>query len=228
MRYKGILMDADDTIFDFQAANHCAVEQMLDEIGYHAPNRFDHYQEINHACWQAVERGTMTQGELKVARFQRFFERYAIEGDPEAAAARFVEILGQQSMLLPYAEDTVRRIASAKPVFLLTNGITSVQKSRLARSPLKDVISGMVISQEVGVSKPNPEIFLYALAQLEMTAAEVLMIGDSATSDILGANRAGIDACWYNPTGKCMPEGIHAEYVISDIRECAAIALADT
>ena len=167
----------------------------------------------------------MTQDELKVVRFARFFERYGVRQDPVAASDRFVEILGMQAMLLPHAEETVRRIAAEKPVVILTNGITSVQKSRLARSTIRDLVRGMVISQEVGVSKPNPAIFDHALRMLNMSRDEVLMIGDSPTSDILGANRAGVDACWFNARGKILPEGVFARYTVTDIRDCAAIAL---
>lgn len=225
MKYKVILLDADDTIFDFQAGNRCAVEQLMDEIGYHAPNRFDHYQAINHACWEAIERGEMTQEELKVVRFQRFLSKYNIDRNPEEIAARFVDILGQQHMLIPHAEEAVRAIAEKLPVVILTNGITKVQKNRMSLSPIRELISGMVISQEVGFSKPRPEIFQHALNLMNVSAGEALVIGDSPTSDIKGANNAGIDACWYNPKGKNLPEGIHAEYTVSDIRDIVGVAL---
>jgi len=108
------------------------------------------------------------------------------------------------------------------PVVLLTNGITVIQKKRLAASPLKDWVQGVVISQEVGVSKPDPRIFEIALGGLD--PRDALMIGDGITSDVMGANNAGVDVCWYNPKGKVLPEGVHAEYEIRDIRDCIAIA----
>ena len=217
--YKAVLMDADDTIFDFAEGNRRAVSQLMDEIGYHHPDRFDQYQEINHACWAALERGEMTQAELQVLRWARFLERYGLSHDAETTAGRFVEILGQQTILLPHAEEAMRFIAARLPVVILTNGITSVQKSRMARSAVRDCIRDLVISQEAGISKPDPGIFRYALEKLGMEAHEVIMIGDSPTSDIRGANNAGIDACWYNPKGKTLPEGVHAKYVITDLRQ---------
>lgn len=216
--YRAVLMDADDTLFDFAAGNRRAVNQLMDEIGYHHPDRFDQYQEINHACWAALERGEMTQAELQVARFARFLGRYGVERDAVQTAGRFVEILGQQTILLPHAEEVMRFISARMPVVILTNGITSVQKSRMARSAIRNYIHDLVISQEVGIAKPNPGIFRYALEKLGMGPDEVIMIGDSPTSDILGANNAGIDACWYNPKGKTLPEGVHAKYTITDLR----------
>jgi len=220
--YRAVLMDADDTIFDFARGNVCAVNRLMDEIGYMHPDRFEQYQEINHACWAAVERGEMTQGELQVARYERFLKKYGLAHDPVKTANRFVEILGEQVFLLPHAEEVMRFISGRMPVVILTNGITTVQKSRMAKSAVRDCISDLVISQEVGISKPNPGIFRYALEKLGLSAGEVLMIGDSPTSDILGANNAGIDACWYNPKGKTLPEGVHAKYVITDLRQLLA------
>lgn len=227
MKYRAVLLDADDTIFDFQAGNRCAVEMLMDEIGYQSPNRFDEYQAINHACWEALERGEMTQEELKVIRFQRFLSRYNIDRDPEAVAARFVDLLGLQHQLIPHAEESVRAIAEKMPIIILTNGITRTQKSRMSLSPIRDLISGMVISQEVGFSKPRPEIFRHALDLLNLNPEDALVIGDSITSDIKGANNAGIDACWYNPKGKPLPDGVHADYIISDIRDIVGVALAE-
>ncbi|MBE5775412.1 MAG: hypothetical protein E7337_16035, partial [Clostridiales bacterium] len=73
---------------------------------------------------------------------------------------------------------------------------------------------------------PRPGIFTIALDRLGLKPGDALIIGDGVNSDIRGANNAGIDACWYNPKGKALPEGVHAAHVISDIRQCVAIALA--
>ncbi len=227
MRYRGILMDADDTLFDFQAGNRRAVNQLMDEIGYYHPDRYDQYETINLACWRALEQGLMTNARLQTARFERFFDACGIPGDPAAAGRRFVALLGQQAILLPGALETVRAVAARLPVVIVTNGITAVQKSRIARSPLKDVISGMVISQEIGAAKPDPAIFNAALRLLGIRPQDALMVGDGVNSDIRGANNAGIDACWVNPKGGALPEGVRAAYEIRDIRECAAIALGE-
>ena len=225
MRYKAILFDVDDTLLDFQAGNRNAVNQLMDELGYHDPDRYDQYEAINLKCWKELEAGQLTQNQLKVARFVRFFDRYPVPGDPRWAAERFVELLGQQSILLPHALEVVEQIAARLPVAIVTNGITDIQRSRLALSPLKDYVTEVVISEEVGVSKPHPGIFAIALDRLGVKAGEALVVGDGVNSDIRGANNAGIDACWVNPEGKALPEGVHAEYEIADIRQCVAIAL---
>lgn len=225
MRYKAILFDIDDTLMDFQTGNRRAVNRLMDELGYCHPERYDQYEAINLACWRALEKGLMTQNQLRLARFVRFFDRYPVPGDPEWAAERFIELLGEQCIPLPHSEDVVLQISEKLPTAIVTNGISAVQRNRLSRSPLRHMIDGFVISEEVGFAKPRPEIFLRALEPFGVAPRDALMIGDGIHSDILGANNAGIDACWLNPDGKPLPEGVHAEYIISDIRDCVPIAL---
>jgi len=225
MRYKKILIDLDDTLFDFQKGNRTAVGLLMDELGLSSPTIFDEYQAINHACWEALERGEMTQEILHVERFRRFLAGKNRADDPQAVADRFAELLGRQTFPLPFSEELVRRVSEKMPVVALTNGITVIQKSRMSRSPIREWVADVVISQECGVSKPDPKIYEIALNGTD--PADALMIGDGAGSDILGANRAGVDACWFNPKGKTLPEGVHAEYEAHTLEECLAIALQD-
>ncbi len=223
MRYNLILLDLDDTIFDFQAGNRNAVNELTAELGLSSPTVFDEYQVINHACWEALDRGEMTQEVLHVERFRRFLASKNRDDDPKPVADRFAELLGRQAIPMPGAEEMLSAIAARLPIVALTNGITVIQKKRISLSPLKDIVAGMVISQEVGVSKPDPRIFEYALDGV--APAEALMVGDSLTSDILGANRAGVDACWYNPKGKPLTGNVHVEYEISDLRQLPKLCL---
>lgn len=225
MRYKRILMDIDDTLFDFMPGNINAFTALAAELGLSSPTVFDEYQAINHACWEALERGEMDQSQLHVERFRRFLASRNHPADPETVADRFAVLLGRQVIPLPHAEEVVQELSRHRPVTLLTNGITVIQKARLAASPIRHWIDKMIISQEAGVSKPDKAIFDLALEGLD--PSEVLMIGDGVGSDVRGANNAGVDVCWFNPKGKTLPVGVHAEYTISDLRECIAIALQD-
>ena len=222
MKYKRILLDAEDTLFDFQAGNRRAVAELMEELGLASPTVFDEYQSINHACWQALERGEMTQAVLHVERFRRFLATKNRDDDPQTVADRFAELLGRQAIPFPHAEDVVKALSEKLPVTLLTNGITVIQRARLSRTPIRQWIDDVVISQEVGAAKPDPRIFEIALNGLD--ARDALMIGDGVRSDVEGANRAGIDVCWYNPGGAALPDGLHAEYEIRDLRDCLAVA----
>jgi len=225
MRYKLILLDLDDTIFDFQAGNRNAVNELAAELGLASPTIFDEYQEHNHACWAALERGEMNQETLHVERFRRFLSAKGRSDDPKTVADRFAELLGRQAIPMSGAEEMLAAVSARVAVVALTNGITVIQKARLARSPLTRFISRAVISQEVGASKPDPRIFEIALGGV--SPSDALMIGDSIASDILGAANAGIDSCWFNPKGKPCPENAHPTYEVATLAQCAEIALGE-
>ena len=136
-----------------------------------------------------------------------------------------MELLGQQSILLPDADETLLQISERLPIVIVTNGIAAVQRARFEKSPVKEIASSIIISEEVGAAKPDPEIFRVALKSVQVKAEEALMVGDGIESDVHGANNAGIDVCWVNPDKKVLPKGLHAEYEIANIKECIEIAL---
>ncbi len=225
MKYKMILLDIDDTIFDFQAGNRNAVAELMAELGLSSPTVFDEYQAINHACWEALERGEMTQEILHVERFRRFLASKNRYDDPKSVADRFAELLGQQAILLPGAEEFVKTLSEHLPVVVLTNGITVIQKARMARSPISRWITRFVISQEVGASKPDPRIFEIALDGT--SPADALMIGDSLNSDIRGAAASGLDSCWFNPHRKPAPANLTPTYEAATFEDCLKAALGE-
>ena len=110
------------------------------------------------------------------------------------------------------------------PVVIVTNGISRIQHGRMNGSPVKQYISGLVISEEVGVAKPDPKMLYMGM---EMTGvsdkARALMLGDSLSSDIAAAANAQIDACWYNPKGQENTKGLPVRYEIRDLDEVDAI-----
>ena len=112
------------------------------------------------------------------------------------------------------------------PVYLVTNGLSDVQRSRLARSPLKPFIRDIVVSQDVGAAKPDPRMFLAALERAgNPDPRDVLMLGDSLSSDICGANSAGIDSCYLNPANAENTSGVQPTYEIHALREADALLL---
>lgn len=223
MRYEKILIDLDDTLLDFHTANRRAIAQLMGELKLASDTVFDEYQAVNHACWAALERGEMDQETLHVERFRRFLAQKGRNDAPASVAARFAQLLGEQTVEVPGAYEMLRQIADEKPVVILTNGITVIQRARLSRSRMAALAAKVVISQEAGVSKPDPCIFEMALDGTSPRRA--LMIGDGIRSDVLGANRAGMDVCWFNAEGKTLPEGVRAQYEVHSPEEAVPIAL---
>ena len=201
-RYDVLLCDADNTIFDFDKAEELAFDDACAFAGIeNTPENFATYSRINKALWKLLEQGGITQKELRVRRFEEFVAALGRENvDAKAMALAFVESLGSQSVPIEGAVEAVARWSRILPVIIVTNGIARVQHGRMDRSEVKPFISGMVISEEVGVAKPDPKMLFMGMEMAGVTdKARALMLGDSLSSDIAAAANAGIDACWYNP-----------------------------
>ena len=103
---------------------------------------------------------------------------------------------------------------------LLTNGISSVQHPRLENSVLNGMFDAIVISGDVGISKPDPRIFQILTDKVNFhDKKQMIMIGDSLTSDMKGGINFGIDTCWYNPKHNVNLTPIIPSYVISELEE---------
>ncbi|MCX6557896.1 MAG: YjjG family noncanonical pyrimidine nucleotidase [Candidatus Aminicenantes bacterium] len=224
--YKAIFFDADDTLYDYPGAERAALLACCREFAIAgAPEAFIAvYRRHNRDVWQEFERGETDQAMLRVERFRRLSAELAIPDLPlERVSTFYLETLANQSQLLPGALDLVRELAKRFPLALITNGIASVQNKRFAASPITPFFKAIVISEEVGVAKPDPLIFAPALAKIGVNPGEVLYVGDSVTSDMAAARNAGMDFCWLNPKGIPAPAGPAPSFIIGAIGEFPAL-----
>ena len=226
MPYRALLLDADDTIFDFGAAEARAISEVITFAGIGDPRAAEVYSEINKGYWRKLEKGEVTTAQLRVLRFRDFAARYGVSVEAETMADAFVAALSRQRELIPGALAAVGEIAARIPVAIVTNGIAEVQHARFDASPIMAHVSALVISGEVGFQKPDARIVFSALDHLGVRPADALLVGDGLQSDIRAAENAGVDACWYNPKKIPRPEGARIKYEIEDIRELPGIALA--
>ena len=219
--YKWLLFDADNTLFDFNMAETKALANTFQQFRLPYTNGVgDTYRQINAQVWQALERGEITPDALRTLRFQRLFAAVGQQADTESFSTAYLVHLGHCGDLLDGAEAVVKTLAVTYRLALITNGLADVQRPRLAASPLLPYFESVTISDEVGVAKPNGRIFDIAFASMDHPAKnEVLMIGDSLTSDIQGGINYGIDTCWYNPNGKQRPDGLPITYEIKELAE---------
>ncbi len=202
--YKQLIFDADDTLFDFQIAEKIALEMTLKafEVEYN-DQIYQLYKGISKRLWNNLELGLVTQEVLKYQRFKELFEMVGIERNVNRVADRYLENLSEQGILFEGALELVRELSVHYDLYILTNGINAVQKGRFQHSPIMSFIKGIIISEEAGVNKPSEGIFKYFDEKFgPFNKPDLLMIGDSLTSDIQGGINYGIDTCWYNPNGE--------------------------
>jgi 2-haloacid dehalogenase len=221
-RYRGFLLDADNTLLDYDRAESEALEETLDEAAPRAPREQARavYREINAGWWRRYEQGAVTAAALKVGRFADLMAALHLGGDPAAVARGYLLRLGSKAYPLPHADHVVRTLCRGARLALVTNGLTDVQKGRLERSGWASCFTAVIISEELGVAKPDPAFFRAALDALHMPPEELLCVGDNPVSDVGGALAAGIDACWYSPAGAPWPgTAAPPTLVIRDLRE---------
>ena len=224
MNYKVILFDADETLFDFKKTEREAFKNTMMEFGfdYDESYHFSIYKEINTAIWKELEEGIITQEKLKIERFKRLNDKLNAGFDEEEFSKAYMINLGNGSFLLDGAIELIEDLSSKYILSIVTNGLTIVQERRVKNSVIAKYFKDIVISEEVGISKPNPEIFEYALSNIKgVNKNEILMIGDSLSSDIRGGINYGIDTCWFNIHKEKNNSGLSPTYEVSSYKELA-------
>jgi len=205
MKYKMIIFDADETLFDFSKSEKYALKNAITDhsIEYNESYHLALYKKINVAIWLEFERGEITQTELKVERFRRFLKAAQYSVDASEFGDSFMSHLSQASFLFDGVETMIEMMYEKFRLVIVTNGLTRVQKHRIRQSVIAPYFERIIISEEIGYAKPNPLIFMKGLEGLELPEkSEIVMIGDSLTSDIPGGIQYGIDTIWYNPKRK--------------------------
>ena len=224
--YRALFFDADDTIFDYQKAEHEAFRSTAEafDLGDRLDEAHALYRKHNDAVWSALEKGDITQDELKVERFRRMLHDLGVDEDraPEMSAY-YVDRLSEQTYLMPGAEQLIRDAAHRYLLVLVTNGLTRVQRRRFSAAPVTRYFRKILISEEVGTAKPDPAIFSAAFQDFDITPSDVLFIGDSSSSDMAAAHSAGMDFCWLNLKDQEVPEEYQPSYIISRLDELRPI-----
>ena len=223
--YSILLFDADNTLFNFDAGNRrafsevCRICQLPD-----TDELFHAYETVNAEMWSAFDRGECTKDFLVVERFRLFLERAGLQADPVQCNKIHLSTLATNTVLLPHALEVCRTLAQTHSLYIVTNAVAAVQKARLAASDLRPYITDAFISEDAGASKPSVAYFDYVFSRIPgITGENCLLIGDSPSSDLQGANNYGIPCCWYNPRGLARPDGMRIDYEIRDLPELLPI-----
>ncbi len=226
-KIKAVLWDIDGTLLDFQVAERHAIRACFSklQLGECTDEMLQDYVEINVGYWRRLERGELTKPQVLVGRFEEFFGKYGI--DPAAAQAFNEEYqvrLGDTICFCKNALETVRALHGQVRQYAVTNGTKTAQERKLTESGLDKLLEGVFISEMIGIEKPMKAFFDKVFQEIGAYKPEEMMIvGDSLTSDIKGGNNAGIVTCWYNPGGEKRPEGLRIDYEIKDIKEILEI-----
>ena len=230
--YKTLFIDLDNTLYDFSGNSREAYIAVYNLLDYDRWFRsFEHYYEIyeeyNLRLWALYAEGKITKEHLNAERYSHPL-RVVGAPDPEAIGAQFwdeaMKRLPLGSRLMPHAKEILTYLRPKYKMYILSNGFTELQSRKMQSAGITHFFDGMILSEDIGVNKPNPAIFTHALRVAESTAEESLMIGDNYEVDIEGAQRVGIDQVFYNISKKDLnPEHPQPTFTITSLLELKKI-----
>ena len=220
--FTTILWDVDGTLLDFLYSQHYAITKCFQTIGRTiTEDMIDRYSAINDIFWKKLELGEITKEKLLTERFVQLFQEYDIRGvDVEAFRQEYQKELGSVFCYIDDSLQICKALQGKVKQYVVTNGVTVTQESKLKLSGLADVMEELFISEKIGSPKPQKEFFDYCLEQIaEKDKKRILLIGDSLSSDIKGGVLAGIPTCWYRPEGTANDTEYKPDYEISDLHQ---------
>ncbi|MBN2533992.1 MAG: YjjG family noncanonical pyrimidine nucleotidase [Spirochaetales bacterium] len=219
-KYYGFLIDADNTLFDFDRAEQEAFLSVFRNVHYSGSldKAYRQFSFINKNLWKLFEKKKISIKAIRKERFVILLKSLKIKEDPDKLALLFIEELSVKPYLFPHAKEVLEYLSGRALLCLITNGIASVQRGRLAGAGIEKFFQSIIISEEIGYSKPDPAFFKKATADMHLPQFTILCVGDSPSSDIEGGNLAGFDTCWYMHVARMYPPNrLKPDYIISDL-----------
>lgn len=203
-KYKVLLFDFDDTLFDFPKSERIALERVLDCYKIEkSEENISTYIAENKKFWKGFEKGIYKGEEDSHIRFKNFCEIIGRDDiDYKKMCEMFIDELSTTAFPIDNSVEVLEKYCKVFDIYIVTNALKRVNDKRSKIGGIMPFIKGRFISEEIGCSKPNKGFFDYIFANSDFSADECLLIGDSLTSDVGGALNYGIDCCWFNAKGQ--------------------------
>lgn len=221
MRYNWVLFDADETLFSFNS--YLGLTAMLKRYGIDFSREdYDAFQAVNKLLWVAYQNNEITAQDIQMRRFAKLAEQTGV--DQIKLNQELMAEMAKVSKPLDGVMDMLEALYSKVKMGIITNGFTELQQQRLHNTQTEKFFDIVVVSEQIGVAKPDRKVFDYAFSQMDdLDKTKILMVGDTLASDILGGYNSGIDTCWFNHANLENDTNIQPTYEIKDIRELVGI-----
>jgi len=224
---KVILWDIDGTLLNFKKAEYASIKKCFEVFGLGecTDEMIARYSAINDVYWKRLERGEITKAQVLRGRFEEFFALEKIGfSDVDGFNREYQFRLGDNVFFNDDGYEVVKNLKGKVLQYAVTNGTATAQERKLAKSGLGELFDGVFISEKLGAEKPDTAFFNAVWSNIgSYDKDEVIIIGDSLTSDMQGGSNAGILCCWYDPDDKPMPENIRIDYKIKTLDEIFSI-----
>ena len=208
-QYKNLFIDLDDTIYDFSAASKESFMETYELLHYERFFKsFEHfysiYEPYNLELWRIYGEGKITKEELNKRRYSHPLEAVGIY-DQELAYRFCREALSRiptKNKLIPGAIELLEYLRPKYNLYILSNGFKELQSHKMRTAGIDKYFDALILSEDIGVNKPNRELYEYALEKTGSKLEESIMIGDMFDTDIVGAANIGMEQIYFNPKGK--------------------------
>lgn len=216
---RAVLLDLDDTLSDHTHSSRAALLEVCRANPGLAARPFatllaDHAT-ILEVVHLEMLRGALSMEAARAERFRRLFAQHGCDTDPMAAAACYREAYQRSRQAVPGALALLEQLRERVAVAVVTNNTQAEQEEKLRYLGMRHLVDVLVVSETVGVAKPDPAIFAAALRQLGCVAEDAVMLGDSWAADVIGARAAGVRAVWLNRHGFTCPDPALAHELVS-------------
>lgn len=223
-KYTTLLLDADQTLFDFKGAEKQAICNVLKSVGLPCSDDIvELYSRINDGFWKRLERGEIKREEIYTGRFEELMRQLGSDIPAVEINNAYFDQLPLCSRLYDGAREFLETLGKAGyKRYMITNGAAPIQRKRIELCNVGHLFEGIFISEDIGFAKPDKAYFDAVLEQIEeKDKTKLLVIGDSPSADIAGGKAAGLDTCLYSPSGKsCTPT---PDYIVKNYDEILKI-----
>lgn len=228
---RAILLDIDNTLLDFDAYVQTALKEGFAQfgLGAYTPHVYNTFLSINGPLWQDLERGVITYQELLQVRWNKVFTALGVTFDGVAFERYFKGRLFHTAIPEAGAEALLCHLNGRYILAAASNGPYEQQINRLQLAGMKSQLDHCFISEDMGVAKPSNEYFAHCLNTINahlstpLLPQEVMMIGDSLSSDIAGAKAYGMQTCFYDKQKTGDTKGIQVDFVVTHLQEICDI-----
>lgn len=228
---KAIFLDIDNTLLSFDEYVKDAMKSGFPQFGIdrYEDGMFAVFNRINSGLWQSLERGEIDFEELKKNRWNLIFAELGIKADGEVFEKYFRDRLFDSAIPENGAMELLRYLDGKYILCAASNGPYHQQVNRLKIGGMLPYFSHLFISEEIGFQKPSEDFFRVCMRRLNESASqkilphEVMVIGDSLSSDMAGGIRFGTQTCFYNPAGKPIPADIKITHSVRSLGDITHI-----
>lgn len=227
-RYKHVFLDFDDTLYDTRRNADEALSELYEHFGL---GRFfedfgifsEVYWKKNHEVWALYSQGKIERQQLIIERFLYPLQTVGVGDEAMALELNdwFLERTAEKSALVEGAQELLEYLHKSYHLHIISNGFTEVQYRKMRSARVDRYFEQVILSEQVGVNKPDSRIFDFALEKANASREDSIMIGDNYDTDITGAIRSRIDQLYFNPNSlECQ---IPPTYEVKSLHEIQSI-----